>query len=111
MPALWAGGDSNVPAGPATAHFSDVPTSHWAYNYVSYANAKNVVNGYTDGTYRPDITVTRDQMAAFIARSIVTPTGDAGLAGYTPPTSATFADVPTNFWAFKYVEYCHAQGS
>ena len=23
---------------------------------------------------------------------------------------ATFADVSTSFWAFKYIEYCHTQG-
>ena len=104
-----AGGDSKVPAGPTTAHFPDVPTSHWAYKYIQYAYADNIVAGYADG-YEPDTNVTRDQMAVFIARSIVSPTGDAGLTSYTPPTKATFADVSTSFWAFKYIEYCHAQG-
>ena len=104
-----AGGDAKVPAGPATAHFPDVPTSHWAYKYIQYAYADNIVAGYADG-YEPNTNVTRDQMAVFIARSIVTPTGDAGLTSYTPPTKATFADVSTSFWAFKYIEYCHAQG-
>ena len=105
-----AQGDSNVPAGPATAHFTDVPTDYWAYKYVSYAYANSIVQGYSDGTYAPEGNVTRDQMAVFIARSIVTPLGDAGLANYTPPTTASFSDVPTSYWAFKYVEYCHAHG-
>ena len=104
-----AGGDAKVPAGPTTAHFPDVPTSHWAYKYIQYAYADNIVAGYADG-YEPDTNVTRDQMAVFIARSIVTPTGDAGLTSYAPPTTATFPDVSTSFWAFKYIEYCHAQG-
>jgi PKD repeat protein len=100
-----AGGDANVPTGPATATFSDVPTDYWAYKYVEYAVAQNVVKGYSDGTYKPADQVTRDQMAVFIARAIVTPTGDAGLVNYTPPATATFPDVPTTFWAYKYVEY------
>ena len=51
-----AGGDSNVPSGPSTATFPDVPVSpveHWAYKYVEYAVDNNVVGGYGDGTYRP----------------------------------------------------------
>ena len=46
-----ARGDSNVPAGPPTAHFPDVLTDYWGYKYISYANANNIVNGYTNGTY------------------------------------------------------------
>ena len=105
-----ARGDANVPAGPPTAHFPDVPTAYWAYKYISYANANNIVNGYTNGTYGPDINVTRDQMAVFIARSIASPTGDAGLASYTPPTTPSFPDVSASFWAFKYVEYIKNKG-
>ena len=88
-----ARGDANVPAGPSTAHFPDVATDYWAYKYVSYANANSIVNGYTNGTYGPEIAVTRDQMAVFIARSIASPLGDAGLASYTPPTTPSFPDV------------------
>jgi PKD repeat protein len=101
-----AGGDANVPTGPATATFSDVPTDYWAFKYVEFAAAQSVVQGYSDGTYKPADQVDRGQMAVFIARSIYTPTAARlNLAGYTPPTTATFPDVPTNFWAYKYVEY------
>ena len=100
-----AGGDANVPTGPASTTFVDVPTDFWAYRYIEYAAAQNVVHGYDGGYYLPDTSVDRAQMAAFIARAIVTPTGDAGLIDYTPPTTATFADVPTGHWAYKYVEY------
>ncbi len=44
-------------------------------------------------------------MAVFIARSIVSPTGDAGLDSFTPPVTPSFPDVPTDFWSFKHVEY------
>ncbi len=100
-----AGGDAAVPTGPATATFSDVPTDYWAFKYVEYAVTQNVVQGYSDGTYKPADQVTRDQMSVFIARAIATPTAGADLVNYTPPATATFPDVPTNFWAYKYVEY------
>jgi pimeloyl-ACP methyl ester carboxylesterase len=100
-----AGGDGGVPTGPATATFSDVPIDYWAFRYVEYAVTQNVVKGYSDGTYKPTDQVTRDQMSVFVARAIATPTAGADLVNYTPPATATFPDVPTTFWAYKYVEY------
>jgi Tol biopolymer transport system component len=105
-----AGGDAKVPTGPATATFSDVPIDYWAFKYVEYAVTQNVVKGYSDGTYKPTDQVTRDQMSVFIARAIATPTVGVDLVNYTPPTTATFPDVPTNFWAYKYVEYIAQPG-
>jgi hypothetical protein len=100
-----AGGDAAVPVGPSTATFSDVATDYWAFKYVEYAVSKGVVKGYSDGTYKPTDEVTRDQMSVFVARAIATPTAGADLVNYTPPATATFPDVPTTFWAYKYVEY------
>ncbi len=100
-----AGGDSQVPTGPATATFLDVPTGHWAYRYVEYAKAHGVVGGYPDGSYQPTVTVTRDQMAVFVARAMCG--GDAGVP--SGPGTATFPDVPTSQWAFRYVEYIKSQ--
>jgi PKD repeat protein len=104
------GGDDKVPTGPATATFSDVPIDYWAFKYVEYAVTQNVVEGYPDGTYRPTIPVNRAQMAVFVARAIATPTAGVDLVNYTPPTTATFPDVLTNFWAYKYVEYIAQPG-
>ena len=105
-----AGGDAQVPSGPATATFSDVPTDYWAFKYVEYAVSKNVVKGYSDGTYKPADEVDRGQMSVFIARAIATPSDGADLVNYTPPATPTFPDVPTNFWAYKYVEYIAQPG-
>jgi len=100
-----AGGDSGVPPGPATPTFSDVSESYWAYKYVEYCYAHGVVQGYWDG-YHPDDTVTRAQMAVFVARA------HAGDDANVPagPDTATFPDVATDYWAYKYVEYCYSQG-
>jgi hypothetical protein len=100
------GGDAYVPTAPAVATFSDVPTDHWAFRYVECAVARGVVGGYGGGLYQPTLTVTRDQMAVFIARA------RCGGEAYVPtgPVTATFPDVPTDHWAFKHVEYCRAEG-
>jgi hypothetical protein len=105
-----AGGEANVPAGPATATFVDVPVDYWAYRCVEYAVDRGLVSGYARGVYRPTEEVDRGQMAVFIARATATPTAGADLADYTPPATASFPDVPTGFWAYKYVEYIKAGG-
>jgi hypothetical protein len=100
-----AGGDAGVPEGPAQSTFSDVGVDHWAFKYVEFAAANHVVVGYPDGSYQPAATLDRAQMAAFIARAVVTPTGDQGLVGYTPPAAPSFPDVAPDHWAYRYIEY------
>jgi hypothetical protein len=105
---------NDVPAGPVLANFDDVPADYWAYDAVEYAFAHNIVLGYGNRTYLPTLTVDRGQMAVFIARSIVDPLGDEGLADYTPPTSPSFSDVTSDSvdwaWCYEYVEYLHGLG-
>jgi PKD repeat protein len=64
-----AGGDTNVPPGPVTPTFADVPPTFWAYRHVEYCVDTAVVQGYDDGLYHPEVTVTRDQMAVYVARA------------------------------------------
>jgi DNA-binding beta-propeller fold protein YncE len=56
-----------VPAEPR--NFPDVDSGHWAYTYVEYCVEQGIVGGFLDGTYRPDVVVTRDQMAIYVARA------------------------------------------
>ena len=56
-----------VPADPR--NFPDVPDTFWAYKHIEYCVEHGVVNGYDDGLYHPEITVTRDQMAVYVARA------------------------------------------
>ncbi len=109
-----AGGDQYVPTGPDEASFWDVDSDDWAYDYIEYAAERGVVQGYPEGDYKPALEVDRAQMAVYIARSIATPVGEAGLVDYVPPSEPTFPDVPNTgygddgtepHWAYKYVEY------
>ncbi|MCK4299196.1 MAG: S-layer homology domain-containing protein, partial [Planctomycetes bacterium] len=88
--------------------FDDVRLAHWAFWETEACVAAGIVAGYDDGLFHPTWSVGRSQMAVFISRSICTPTGEAGMADYVPPDTPTFADVPTDHWAYKYVEYCVA---
>jgi hypothetical protein len=105
-----AGGDDNVPDDYLTASFPDVPVTHWAFRYVEYVVSRNITQGYPEGDYKPANSVNRAAMAVYIARSIVDPTGDEGLLGFTPPAIGNFPDVPADHWAFSYIEYCLTEG-
>jgi peroxiredoxin len=85
--------------------FLDVSSDHWAYNEIIACVAAGVVMGYQDGTYHPERSVSRDQMAVYMSRAL------AGDEGSIPPgpSSASFPDVPTDHWAFTHVEYAKAQ--
>jgi hypothetical protein len=85
--------------------FYDVPCYYWAFGEVGACYEADIVGGYDDGLYHPGRTLSRDQMAVFISRSIATPTGEMSLDEYVPPTIPSFTDVPTDFWAYKYIEY------
>ncbi len=50
--------------------FSDVPAGHWAYQAISSLAQDGVVEGYGDGTYRGDRTITRYEMAQMIAKAL-----------------------------------------
>lgn len=106
-----AGGDANVPdPGCSEPPFTDVSCNQWARKYIQFCVSEGIVEGYEDGSYHPTEEVNRAQMAVYVARSVVSPHGEAGLAGYTPPSTPTFPDVTPDFWVYKHVEYCVEHG-
>ncbi len=57
------------PAAEATP-FSDVPTSHWAYQYIQTLAADGLIEGYPDGEFKGDRPLTRYEMAVVVARVV-----------------------------------------
>jgi PKD repeat protein len=86
--------------------FTDITRDYWAALEILACVDAGIVKGYGDGTYRPTGIVTRDQMAVYIARALVIPTGDAAIPDPEPPP--TFSDVLADHWAYKHIEYCVA---
>jgi hypothetical protein len=105
-----AGGDENVPDGGRPRSFLDVPRDHWAFDHIEYCVDNGVVGGYGRRFYHPEYPVTRDQMAVYVARALVAPTGEAALADYVPADPRDFPDVASDFWSYKHVEYCVENG-
>ena len=56
-------------SGASTSSFSDM-AGHWADNYVALATAKGLTKGYPDGTFKPDATVSFNEVITMIARAL-----------------------------------------
>lgn len=67
---------------------------------------KNVIKGYEDGSFKPDKTVSRAEMAKLI---FVLRTGSDDASYYAKEMTDTFSDV-TGTWASGYIKYCQAYG-
>jgi len=59
-----------VSPAPATATFGDVPTTHLFFQYVEALAASGITAGCGSGNFCPDATVTRGQMAVFLAKAL-----------------------------------------
>ena len=109
---VLAWGDDRIPDPEPPPTFSDVPADYWAYKHIEYAVSQKVADGYEDGTYQPSLTVDRGQMAVYVARALVAPTGEAAIADPEPPYA--FPDVPGEdsawSWCLKHVEYLAGKG-
>ncbi|MBT2292594.1 tandem-95 repeat protein [Paenibacillus albidus] len=60
------GGDSGAPA---AAPFKDLAES-WAKSAIDKLYARNIINGYADGTFRPNREMTRAEFAALIVKAL-----------------------------------------
>lgn len=84
---------SNLPDSPS---FSDVPPTHWAYQYIEGCRAMNLVDGYLDGSFRPENTITRSEALKVCVLEM-------GLE-LISPQEPTFSDVSSSSWYYTYVE-------
>lgn len=50
--------------------FSDVKDSDWYSEYISSAYSNNIIKGYTDGSFKPNGKITREEAMAMIAQAM-----------------------------------------
>ena len=43
-----------LPVSAGDTVFSDVPEDHWAKDYIYECSSRNIINGYPDGTFKPE---------------------------------------------------------
>jgi uncharacterized protein YkwD len=87
---------------PPSPSFSDVAPGSTFYTYIETARAHDLIDGYSDGTFKPGLFVTRSQLSKIVAMA-------EGWPLLNPP-SASFNDVPPGSPFYTYVETAAARG-
>lgn len=77
------------------ASFSDLQKGHWAYEPIMEMANKGILNGYPDGTFLPDKSITRAEFAKILVLALDLETNGKNIE---------FQDVSSNHWSYKYVQ-------
>ncbi|MFC0213632.1 S-layer homology domain-containing protein, partial [Paenibacillus chartarius] len=80
--------------------FSDVPSTHWAYNEIIRATGYGWIDGYPDHTFMPDKFIARSE-AVTIINKMLRRAADPKFINNTSNNVRLFPDVSPDFWAFK----------
>lgn len=74
--------------------FTDVSPTHWANTYIGAAAGAGLMNGYSDGTFRPNDKISRSELATLITRAFkLTGTG-----------TTSFKDVKKDAWYYNSID-------
>ena len=79
--------------------FSDVQQSDWFYDYVIGSIQYGWITGYSDGTFRPNNTITRAEVTT-ITNRMLGRAADETYVGNNSSSLRSFADVTGTHWAY-----------
>lgn len=85
--------------------FEDVASNMWYYNYISYVNQHNLMNGVGNAQFEPDGTATRSQAVQILYNLSMNYWEQYGVDS---GKSVSFIDVPSNMWFAKAVNWAGA---
>lgn len=71
---------AGAPVETPTVTYSDVPSSYHAYNAIVWATNHGIAKGYGDGTFKPTVGVSRQEMVTFLWRAAESPKVSLDLA-------------------------------
>jgi len=81
--------------------FTDVPQGSTFYDFIRCLACRSIINGYPDGTFRPNNNVTRGQLSKIVSNS----------AGFSDPqTVQMFEDVPPGSTFFDFIGRLASRG-
>ena len=80
-----------------TNPFTDIATNDWYYTAVTSAVSYGWINGYSDGSFRPQATITRAEVVTIVNR-MLNCTADRNFVDSN--ATAQFDDVPNTYWAY-----------
>ncbi len=90
------GVDSTVPV-----KFDDVSENHWAKDFIAELAALQIIQGFPDGSFRPDEQLTRAQFAAMLSQAF---------QKVQVRNPISFRDVSTKHWAYNAVRDAYSTG-
>lgn len=78
----------------ANPNFTDVRSTHYAYNDIAAVAEKGIITGREKGKFTPDGKLTRAEMATILIRAY----------GLTGEAAVPFKDINSKHWAYKYIQ-------
>lgn len=81
--------------------FTDVSDTYWAARYINFAATRGWVTGYSDGTFKPENTITRAEVAAVTCRLLERSADQSYIRSHLKELR-TFSDVTESHWAYWY---------
>ena len=81
------------------AGFSDVSESDWFYPYVMSASQYGWIGGYSDGTFRPNNTITRSEVTT-IVNNMLARAADKDYVDAHADSLRQFPDVAEGYWGY-----------
>lgn len=85
-----------------TAPFSDTPADSWFINYVILGVDEKIINGYEDGTFKPDKEVNLAEALKMYLECL-------DIQEYPSGGEYLFADTPEDAWFTKYTSYANSK--
>ncbi len=80
--------------------FVDVSSKEWYSSYIGYLEKYNVINGYNDGTFKPDASVTRAEFVAMTVRYY-----DLFNDVNKKSNTVKYTDVASSYWAYSDIAF------
>lgn len=72
------------------ASFSDISADHWAYQNIKTLVDEGTINGYNDGTFKPNKSVTRAEFVKMIGK-------------WNKKSEIAYSDITKEHWAYDYI--------
>lgn len=90
------GSNNDPPEDNDECTFTDLKSTHWAYEIITGLCEQGIVDGYPNGSFQPEGTITRAELTKLFVEAM-----DLRI---TQPQDPTFSDVVPGAWYYKYVE-------
>ena len=91
--------NAGKPAASNATSCSDIKPGDWFASAVNWASANNIVTGFTDGTFKPNANITREQLAVMLYRYAGQPATTGSLANFTDAGSVSAYAQQAMQWA------------